>query len=78
MTLHDDRPIGGEIRPRPAPRARPDAGPITAVVVAFVLGVVAGVLTWAPWWAPEAPHCPTEDSCAVDYHDGAWHVEEAP
>jgi hypothetical protein len=20
--------------------------------------------------------CPTEDSCTVDYRDGAWHIEE--
>jgi hypothetical protein len=20
------------------------------------------------------PHCPTEDSCTVDYRDGRWHI----
>lgn len=24
----------------------------------------------------QEPHCPQEDSCTVDYHDGAWHIEE--
>lgn len=23
-----------------------------------------------------APRCPTEDSCTVDYRDGAWHITE--
>ncbi len=23
------------------------------------------------------PHCPAEDSCAADYHDGAWHITPA-
>lgn len=22
------------------------------------------------------PYCPTEDSCIVEYHDGAWHIKE--
>lgn len=24
--------------------------------------------------APAQVLCPTEDSCTVDYHDGAWHI----
>jgi hypothetical protein len=23
-----------------------------------------------------APDCPTEDSCAIDYRNGEWHIEE--
>jgi hypothetical protein len=22
------------------------------------------------------PHCPTEDSCTIDYRNGSWHIEE--
>lgn len=22
------------------------------------------------------PNCPTEDSCAIDYRDGEWHITE--
>lgn len=29
--------------------------------------------------ASDQPECPTEDSCAIDYRDGRWHItEEAP
>lgn len=44
---------------------------LTLVIVAlsFVLGAVAERVT-------SAPHCPTEDSCQIDYHNGAWTITE--
>jgi len=36
------------------------------VAVGFVLGLLLG--------GERPPHCPTEDSCAVDYRDGSWVV----
>jgi hypothetical protein len=36
------------------------------------LGLVGGLVI-----AHETqPQCPQEDSCVVDYHDGAWHIRE--
>jgi hypothetical protein len=26
--------------------------------------------------AHQTPNCPQEDSCAIDYRDGAWHITE--
>lgn len=31
---------------------------------------------WVRTHQPEQPSCPQEDSCAVDYSHGAWHVRE--
>lgn len=38
-----------------------------------LLGVVGGMVIDRTVLAPE---CPTEDSCVVNYHDGAWHITE--
>lgn len=38
-----------------------------ALLLAFALGY---------WSADDMPYCPQEDSCTVDYRDGAWHIEE--
>jgi hypothetical protein len=43
--------------------------------VAYIL-IVTGVGVMLYTAAPDEPNCPTEDSCTVDYHDGAWHVTE--
>lgn len=42
---------------------------IVALVAAAALS-----LGWAQH--PAGPHCPTEDSCVADYHDGAWTITE--
>jgi hypothetical protein len=41
---------------------------VTATTLTFVVGRVS-----APD-VPETVHCPTEDSCTVDYHNGQWHI----
>lgn len=41
-----------------------------------VLGAVLAAGLGGLWTAYERPHCPKEDSCQVDYHDGSWHVTE--
>lgn len=48
-----------------------DRGLVAAVILAivFIAGVVVGAET-------RQPYCPEEDSCVVDYRDGAWHIEE--
>lgn len=38
------------------------------VLAALFLGIALGFALFSP------PHCPQEDSCTVDYFDGAWHV----
>lgn len=43
------------------------------VAVFAVIGAVALV---APRNHQPQPSCPTEDSCAVDYRDGAWRITE--
>ena len=45
---------------------------IAAIVVglAFAAGLLVGAV------APPEPSCPTEDSCSIDYRDGAWHIKE--
>jgi hypothetical protein len=45
---------------------------ITLVITSAALGVLGTLGVQA---AVE-PDCPTEDSCTVDYRDGAWHVSE--
>lgn len=39
------------------------------VRVALLLAASAGVLL-----RPVGPSCPAEDSCQLDYRDGAWHA----
>lgn len=46
------------------------------VLSAFIAGALLSGGLLASWRAYERPYCPTEDSCSVDYHDGAWHVTE--
>lgn len=41
-----------------------------------LLAAASGALLWATWMTPHQPHCPTEDSCTVDYHNGSWHIKE--
>jgi hypothetical protein len=41
------------------------------------LALVAAGWFGHAWTANDAgPHCPTEDTCTIDYGDGAWHVTE--
>jgi hypothetical protein len=44
-------------------------------VMLLVMGFVIGLL-FASGWFYETPsiNCPQEDSCVVDYYDGAWHI----
>lgn len=39
---------------------------------AFMLGWIA----CDDQWRDQQPDCPLEDSCHVDYYDGAWHITE--
>lgn len=41
-----------------------------------ILSAVLGMLVLLGVQAVHAPRCPTEDSCSLDYRDGAWHVSE--
>jgi hypothetical protein len=43
---------------------------VVAAVAAFACGWLTNDLT------DTAPNCPTEDSCAVDYHNRSWHITE--
>jgi hypothetical protein len=46
--------------------------PVALVLLVLVYGYVLGY-----WAGTEGqPDCPQEDSCVVDYRDGAWHIEE--
>lgn len=51
---------------------------IAVTVAALALAVLAAVLGFLAKdeLAPAAPNCPTEDSCRVDYRDGAYHITE--
>lgn len=42
----------------------------------FVAGFLASGALIFGLAAHAQPHCPQEDSCQVDYRDGAWHVTE--
>lgn len=46
----------------------------------YLTGFIAGILlsggTFGLVKAYERPYCPTEDSCQIDFHHGAWHVTE--
>ena len=49
-------------------------------VIVFVLLIVFGgdASESGDVWTVHGPDCPQEDSCYVDYYDGAWHVIEEP
>ncbi len=38
------------------------------------LAIAAAAFTAGHCTAPHGPRCPTEDSCAVSYQHGAWHI----
>lgn len=46
------------------------------MLTAFIAGVLLSGGLMASWRAYEKPYCPEEDSCQIDYHDGAWHISE--
>jgi hypothetical protein len=46
------------------------------VMLSLLAALFGGVLGWT-LNDLSRPNCPTEDSCAVDYRDGAWHIEES-
>jgi len=46
-----------------------------AAAAVAVLGIAFGG-GWLARGELEYPNCPTEDSCSIDYRDGAWHIEE--
>jgi hypothetical protein len=49
-------------------------------LVSLVFGLVGGLFAFGVGWLSnddaDSARCPTEDSCTVDYSDGAWHVSE--
>lgn len=49
---------------------------ISILIAFFGLGFLAGCDETTPSCPPPPPpvSCPTEDSCVVDYHDGAYHI----
>lgn len=47
-----------------------------AVVAICALAVAIPLVVWAGTAKADTAHCPTEDSCVADYHDGGWHIEE--
>jgi hypothetical protein len=51
---------------------------VTRLVAPLLLlaGVLVGILVCQTVEAIQQPHCPTEDSCTVDYRDGRWHITE--
>ena len=44
---------------------------LMAAAALTATAALAGVTGYA---LHSGPSCPTEDSCAVSYHGGAWHV----
>lgn len=44
-----------------------------SIAAAAITGYLAGSWDGA---MPTGPDCPHEDSCSVDYRDGAWHIEQ--
>lgn len=42
--------------------------------VVLVLAVLAGFVFLPAGDLMRVPDCPSEDSCTIDYHDGAWHI----
>lgn len=58
-------------------RIKSDTGLTTFwFVLVLSLLVVLVFIAHTPWHGTTTPHgaCPTEDSCAISYHDGAWHI----
>lgn len=49
---------------------------LKAIIYTFILGVITGYVLANIVLAAQAPNCPEEDSCAVDYRDGRWYIEE--
>lgn len=47
-----------------------------AKIVLALLLLLSGVGVGWTAHTEQRPYCPTEDSCAIDYRDGAWHIEE--
>ena len=41
-----------------------------------VIWAALGILGTLAVQAAAEPHCPTEDSCTVDYRGGQWHITE--
>lgn len=52
------------------------SGYLIGLLTGLCAGVALGVtgLTLVDYYGQ--PECPTEDSCTVDYRDGAWYVQE--
>lgn len=48
---------------------------LTFVMLLFILMAV-GAFFLLIGMKQGMPNCPTEDSCSIEYHDGAWHVTE--
>lgn len=48
----------------------------TIVVLTAVAAFLAGVMLAVTVQTINQPDCPTEDSCAIDYRDGGWHITE--
>lgn len=45
--------------------------------IAVLAAVALGVAFWlGTTMCPDRPSCRTEDACAADYRDGAWHIVE--
>jgi hypothetical protein len=45
-------------------------------LVYYLLGAITGGILALLGSAVVEPDCPTEDSCELDYRDGAWHITE--
>lgn len=51
--------------------------PLRVGFVVCAASVLAVVALFTPWPLEDTtPDCPAEDSCTVDYRDGAWHITE--
>lgn len=52
---------------------------LAALAVGAIFGAAGCTATSPDAAATPAPvvHCPTEDSCEVDYRDGAWFIRTA-
>lgn len=46
------------------------------ILTAFLAGVIVASGAIVAVRTADAPHCPTEDSCSVDYSHGSWHITE--
>lgn len=47
------------------------------VVASLAVAAVCFGAGWVTNDAVTVPDCPEEDSCAIDYRDGGWHITEA-